>query len=205
MKRAKLLKNRSGVKIGVLALQGAFIEHIYILERLGVEAVEVRLPAELKNLDGLIIPGGESTTMLNLMDSYGLEEPLKELARAEVPILGICAGLICLARGVHNSNHLTVKTLSLMDIEVKRNAFGRQVDSFEVGLEIPALGKEPFPGVFIRAPIIEKVGGGVEALAKLPDGTVVAARQGKLLAASFHPELTEDTRFHHYFVKMASG
>ena len=193
------------MKIGVLALQGAFIEHIAVLERLGVEAREVRLPAELKGLDGLIIPGGESTSILNLMHSYKLFEPLKEMAQNGFPIFGTCAGLICLAKGVHNSSNNGVETLSLMDIEVKRNAFGRQVDSFETDLDVPVLGREPFHAVFIRAPIIERVGQQAETLAKLPEGTVVAARQGKLVVAAFHPELGDDLRFHRYFLKLAAG
>lgn len=193
------------MKIGVLALQGAFIEHVHVLGRLGVEAREVRLPAELDGLDGLIIPGGESTTMLNLMRTFGLIEPLRDFAKGGGAIFGTCAGLICLAKDVHNSNNLTTETLSLMDIKVKRNAYGRQVDSFEVELEIPALGKKPFPGVFIRAPVIENKGPRVEALACLPDGTVIAAREDKILVSSFHPELTEDTRLHRNFLKMASS
>lgn len=192
------------MNIGVLALQGAFIEHIAVLERLGVKATEVRLPAELKGLDGLIIPGGESTSILNLMHGYKLFEPLKEMAQNGLPIFGICAGLICLAKGVHNSGNNGVETLSLMDIEVKRNAFGRQVDSFETELDVPVLGQEPFHAVFIRAPIIERVGQQAETLAKLPEGTAVAAKQGKLVVASFHPELGDDLRFHRYFLKLAS-
>lgn len=193
------------MKIGVLALQGAFIEHIQVLKQLGVEAVEVRLPPEMEGLDGLIIPGGESTTMLNLMQSYALAGPIKERAGSGLAIFGTCAGLICLAKGVHNNNHLGLPTLSLIDIEVRRNAFGRQVDSFEAELDVPALGREPFPGVFIRAPVIEKVGDHVEALTRLPDGTVVAAKQDRLLVTSFHPELTRDSRFHRYFLEMAKS
>ncbi len=193
-----------GVKIGVLALQGAFIEHIAVLERLGVGASAVRLPDELRGLDGLIIPGGESTSILNLMHSYKLFEPLREMAQSMLPILGTCAGLICLAKGVHNSGNHGMETLSLMDIEVKRNAFGRQVDSFETDLEVPVLGRETFHAIFIRAPIIERVGQQVETLAKLPGGTVVAAKQGKLVVTAFHPELSDDLRFHRYFLKLAS-
>ena len=193
------------MKIGVLALQGAFIEHVAVLERLGVEAREVRLSAELKGLDGLIIPGGESTSILNLMHSYKLFEPLKEMAQNGFPIFGTCAGLICLAKGVHNSGNNGIETLSLMDIEVERNAFGRQVDSFETDLDIPVLGEKPFHAVFIRAPMIERVGQQAETLAKLPEGTAVAAKQGKLLVAAFHPELGDDSRFHRYFLKLAAG
>jgi 5'-phosphate synthase pdxT subunit len=188
------------MKIGVLALQGAFIEHIGILQQLGVEAPAVRLPHELAGLDGLIIPGGESTTILRLMQSFDLFQPLKELAQAGFPILGTCAGMICLAK--KTASNRDMETLGVMDIIVRRNAFGRQVDSFEADLAMPALGDEPFPAVFIRAPIIEEVGSAVEILGKLPNGTVVAARQGKLVASAFHPELTEDLRFHTYFSKI---
>lgn len=192
------------MKIGVLALQGAFIEHIAVLEGLGVDAPAVRLPAELNGLDGLIIPGGESTSILNLMQSYKLFEPIKDRALHNFPIMGTCAGLICLAKGVHNRGRNGFETLSLMDIEVQRNAFGRQVDSFETDLKVPALGKEPFHAVFIRAPVIERTGEKVEVLSKLQNGRVVAARQGKLVVTAFHPELSEDTRFHSYFLKIAT-
>ena len=191
------------MKIGVLALQGAFIEHISLMQQLGAEAVPVRQPGELGSLDGLIIPGGESTSILNLMQSYDLIQPLREFARTGAPIWGTCAGTICLANRVSNSD--TIETLGLMDIEVRRNAFGRQVDSFEVELQVPALGDEPFMAIFIRAPIIEKTGPQVEALARLPDGTPVAVRQGKLLATAFHPELTQDSRFHRYFLKIVAS
>ena len=192
------------MKIGVLALQGAFIEHIHIMQQLGVEASPVRLSGELDGLDGLIIPGGESTTMLNLMHSFDFAQPLRELAQAGLPVLGTCAGMICLARKVSNSDS-SMETLSLMDMEVRRNAFGRQVDSFETGLVVPALGQESFPGIFIRAPIIERASPQVEVLAKLPDGTAVAARQGKLVVTAFHPELSTDLRFHRYFLKIAAS
>jgi len=191
------------MKIGVLALQGAFIEHIGILQQLGVEAPAVRLPHELAGLDGLIIPGGESTTILRLMQSFDLFQPLKGLAQAGFPIWGTCAGMICLAKKM--ANNRDVEPLGVMDIIVRRNAFGRQVDSFETDLEVPALGDGPFPAVFIRAPIIEVVGSGVEILGKLPDGPVVAARQGKLVVSSFHPELTDDFRFHRYFSQIVAS
>ena len=191
------------MKIGVLALQGAFIEHIGILQKLGVEALAIRLPHQLDGLDGLIIPGGESTTILRLMQSFDLFQPLKELAQTGFPIWGTCAGMICLAKRTA-SNH-DMKTLEAMDILVRRNAFGRQVDSFEADLEMPALGNGPFPAVFIRAPLIEEVGSGVEILGKLPNGTVVAARQEKLVATSFHPELTNDLRFHRYFSQIVAS
>ena len=190
------------MKIGVLASQGAFAEHIAILERLGVEAVAVRLPEDLEGIDGLIIPGGESTTISKLMVHYKLSDPIRKLAKKGIPIWGTCAGMIMLADKLPGS---TVEPLGLMKIGVKRNAFGRQKESFETELDIPALGKKPFPAVFIRAPAIEECNGDVEVLARLDDGTVVAARQGKLLASAFHPELTEDTRFHQYFLDMIAG
>lgn len=191
------------MKIGVLALQGAFIEHINILQRLKIETVLVYLPKELDGLDGLIIPGGESTTISRLMLEFQLMQPIIELARAGLPILGTCAGMVLLARDVSD---FRLQTLGLIDMTVKRNAFGSQVDSFETDLEMPALGEQPFHAVFIRAPIIEKVDSGVEILVKLSDGTAVAARQGKLVAVAFHPELTEDLRFHQYFLDIvASG
>ncbi len=192
-------------RIGILALQGAFLEHARAFQQLGAETVEVRLPQQLEGLDGLVIPGGESTTMLNLMQTFRLAEPIKDRAGNGMAIFGTCAGLIYLAKVVHNSNHLGLPTLDLMDIEVKRNAFGRQVDSFETELNVPALGPGPFPGIFIRAPVIERVGPHVEALARLAEGAIVAARQGKLLITSFHPELTGDSRFHHYFLQIASA
>jgi 5'-phosphate synthase pdxT subunit len=185
------------MKIGVLALQGAFIEHINILCSLSVDAVEVRKPEQLRDLDGLIIPGGESTTFGKLAVEYGLIEPLRAFCNSGKPVWGTCAGMIFLAKDVGRKQPV----LGVMDVQVQRNAFGRQVDSFEVDLDIPALGKEPFHAIFIRAPLIESVGKGVEVLAKLDDGTVVAARQGNLLATSFHPELTNDTRFHRYFLE----
>jgi len=187
------------MKIGVLALQGAFIEHIHTLRRLGVEAVEVRTVQELRGIDGLIIPGGESTTMLKLARHYHLTKPLQQMIKEGKPIMGTCAGMILLASKITESD---MQTLCLMDIEVRRNAFGRQVDSFETDLAVPALGDEPFHAVFIRAPYIEHLGNGVEALARLDDGTVVAVRQDNLLALAFHPELSHDSRLHEYFLGM---
>ncbi len=187
------------IKIGVLALQGAFIEHIHTLKKLGVEAVEVRKPEELSGLDGLIIPGGESTTMLNLAHHYSLIAPLKKFAASGKPVMGTCAGMILLAKKVVDSD---MQTLCLMDVGVRRNAFGRQVDSFETDLAVPDLGEDKFHAVFIRAPYIEHVGEGVETLAQLEDGTVVAVRQKNLLALAFHPELGRDTRLHQYFIEM---
>ena len=191
------------MKIGVLALQGAFVEHARILQQLDVEASLVRLPKELDGLDGLIIPGGESTTISRLMADFHLMQPLMDLAQAGIPILGTCAGMILLARDVGGNS---VPSLGVMDIRVKRNAFGRQVDSFEADIDIPALGAPPFHAIFIRAPMVEKVGPEVEVMGRLPDGTVVAARQDKLVASAFHPELTSDLRFHRYFLEIvASG
>ena len=187
-------------RIGVLALQGDFAEHAEALRRLGVEPVEVRLPADLADLDGLIIPGGESTTIARLLDAYGLLEPIRSLTRAGFPTWGTCAGAIMLAE---RAPGLDRPNLGAMDIGVRRNAFGSQKDSFETDLEVSGLSDDAFHAVFIRAPVIEEVGPDVEVLAKLDDGTVVAARQGALLATSFHPELADDDRFHHYFVELA--
>lgn len=190
------------MKVGVLALQGAFVEHISVVWRLGAEASPVRLPGELDGLDGLIIPGGESTAILKLMQSFKFIQPLRELVKGGFPIWGTCAGMVCLAKEV---SHDDMETLAAMDIVVKRNAFGRQVDSFETELPVPALGDKPFPAVFIRAPIIENMDSRVDILARLPDGTVVAAKQGKLVATAFHPELSDDSRFHRYFLGIAAS
>jgi 5'-phosphate synthase pdxT subunit len=187
------------MKIGVLAAQGAFAEHIETLRKLDTEAQPVRLPEHLLQVDGLIIPGGESTTISKLLNAYDLMPVIKRLAAAGMPVLGTCAGMILLAQ--HIAGDYT-PTLELMDITVRRNAFGRQVDSFEADLDIPALGNEPYPAVFIRAPYIEAAGHGVDVLATLADGTIVAVRQGSLLATAFHPELTDDLRFHRYFLDM---
>jgi 5'-phosphate synthase pdxT subunit len=189
-------------KIGVLAMQGAFVEHIAALRRLGVEGVPVRLSAEFEGLSALVIPGGESTTIGKLMKDYSLVDELRKLISKGFPIMGTCAGMILLAKQVQG---LKQHTLEAMDIEVRRNAFGRQVDSFEMALEIPVLGQPPFPAVFIRAPWVEKVGEGVEVLASLPDGTAVAVRQGNLVATAFHPELTDDLRLHDYFLSIVNG
>jgi len=183
--------------IGVLALQGDFQEHREMLRRMGLDPQEVRLPDHLDGLDGLIIPGGESTTIVRLMCSSGLLEPLRKLARDGFPIWGTCAGMILLAKRLDETG---IPALQAMDITVRRNAFGRQVDSFETDVPIPALGGDPFHAVFIRAPIIEEVGPAVEVLARLPDGTPVAARERRLLATAFHPELTPDTRLHRFFL-----
>ena len=190
------------MRIGVLAVQGAFAEHIAALHKLEVEALPVRLPLELISLDGLIIPGGESASISRLMLDYNLAGEIKKMAARGLSILGTCAGMILLAKELSDSR---VKPLGLMDIAVRRNAFGRQRESFESELTIPALGEKPFPGVFIRALIIEQVNGSVEILTKLDNGTIVAARQERLLAAAFHPELTDDLRFHKYFVQIVKG
>jgi 5'-phosphate synthase pdxT subunit len=190
------------MKIGVLASQGAFVEHIDILRQLKVEAWPVRLPGELSGVDGLIIPGGESTSISKLMLTYNLMNEIRNLARNGLPIFGTCAGMILLASDISD---LDVEPIGVMDITVSRNAFGRQKDSFEAELSIPVLGEKPFPAVFIRAPVIKQTNGKVEILARLADGTAVAARQGKLLASAFHPELTSDPRFHQYFLDIVSG
>lgn len=192
------------MKIGVLALQGDFAEHISMLKRIGVEAVEVRLPKHLDGLNGLIIPGGESTTIGKLAVAYNLMEPLREFGKTHA-IWGTCAGAIFLAKDIGRDQPL----LGLMDIKVLRNAFGRQVDSFETDLEIDELYKatgteHPYHAVFIRGPVIESVSGSAKVLSALEDGRIVAAQQGNLLATSFHPELTDDTRFHEYFISLAS-
>lgn len=191
------------MKIGVLALQGDFAEHIAVLRRIGVEAEEVRLPKHLRALDGLIIPGGESTTIGKLAVAYDLIEPLREFGK-EKPIWGTCAGAIFLSKDARRQQPL----LNLMDITIERNAFGRQVDSFEIDLDVPVLNPpdaepRPYHAVFIRAPLIASVEKDAQPLACLPDGRIVAARQGHLLATSFHPELTPDDRFHHYFLSFA--
>ena len=183
--------------IGVLALQGDFREHREVLQRMGSHAREVRLPHDLDGLDGLILPGGESTTIVRLMHSSGLLEPLRTLARDGFPMWGTCAGTILLAKRLDETG---MPALQAMDITVRRNAFGRQVDSFETDLRVPALGDKPFRAVFIRAPIIEEVGPDVEVLARLADGTPVAARERRLLATAFHPELTPDMRLHRLFL-----
>jgi 5'-phosphate synthase pdxT subunit len=190
------------MKIGVLALQGDFQEHAQVLRRLGVEAVEVRLPDHLNGLAGLIIPGGESTTIGKLAESFQLIEPLKAFGR-EKAIWGTCAGAIFLAKEIHRQQPL----LQLMDIAIQRNAFGRQVESFEKDIEVPELrtvdpDPRPYHAIFIRAPLIEAVTGNARTLATLPDGRIVAAREGLLLATSFHPELTQDDRFHRYFLSL---
>jgi pyridoxal 5'-phosphate synthase pdxT subunit len=192
------------MKVGVLALQGDFIEHQAVLESLGAEVRQVRLPEHLEGLSGIILPGGESTTIGKLAVAFGMMDPLREFGRGHA-MWGTCAGAIFMSRDIHRDQPL----LGLMDITVARNAFGRQVDSFEIDLQIE-LGSNkngnshPYHAVFIRAPLIEEVRGEARALVTLPDGRIVAALQGRLLATSFHPELTDDDRFHRYFLELAS-
>lgn len=188
--------------IGVLAIQGDFAEHLAMLRRLDVEAREVRLPGELEGLGGVIIPGGESTTLARLMDVYGLREPLKRRAQDGMAVWGTCAGLILLARKLVEDRP---QPLGLMDLDVQRNAYGRQVDSFVADLSVPALEEPAFHAIFIRAPKIQRVGKRVAVLATLPEGGVVAAQEERMLVTAFHPELTEDTRFHQYFLKMVEA
>lgn len=192
------------MRIGILALQGDFAEHREMLNRLGIATVDVRLPAHLEGLNGLIIPGGESTTIAKLAVNYGFMEPLHEFGQ-EKAIWGTCAGAIFLSKDAHRNQPL----LHLMDITVERNAFGRQVNSFEADLDVPVLREidpegKPFHAVFIRAPLIESIEGDACILAKLEDGRIVAVQQGHLLATAFHPELTEDDRFHRYFLQLVT-
>jgi 5'-phosphate synthase pdxT subunit len=180
-------------RVGVLALQGAVREHLAALRDVGAEAIEVRLPEHLVGLDALILPGGESTTQRRLIEQYGLTEPIRAMAREGAPIYGTCAGMILLADRIADGDP---PVLRLLDVEVQRNAYGRQLDSFEADLDVPALGGEALHGVFIRAPVVSDVGPGVEVLARDPDGRPVAVRQGRVVATAFHPELTRDRRFH---------
>jgi 5'-phosphate synthase pdxT subunit len=186
------------MKIGVLALQGAFIEHQKMLQSLGAQVTQVRLPDQLNELDGLVIPGGESTVIGKLAVQYGLVDPLREFARTR-PTWGTCAGMIFLAKDIGIDRQ---PILGLMDIQVNRNAFGRQIDSFEADIAFPKLGDVPFHAIFIRAPIATAVGENVDVLASLGEDRIVAAQQGHLLATAFHPELTSDTRVHAYFLDM---
>ncbi len=189
------------MKIGVLAVQGAFAEHIHILKQLKVETVPVRLPQQIDGLDGLIIPGGESTTISKLLVKYDITNKILQMAHTGLPVYGTCAGMILLAKDCSDSK---ITPLGLMDIKVRRNAFGRQLESFESKLNIPVLGDPPFPAVFIRAPLVESIGENVEILAALDDDTIVAVRQDNYLASAFHPELTGDLRFHRYFLSMVN-
>jgi pyridoxal 5'-phosphate synthase pdxT subunit len=188
--------------VGVLALQGAFREHVAALRRIGAEPVEVRLPQQLAAVDRLIIPGGESTTIGRLLARYQMLAPLQARAGRDLAVWGTCAGAILLAREVLDQKQGGQPTLGVMDMTVRRNAFGSQLDSFETALEAPALGGEPLPGVFIRAPQIVALGPAAEALARLPEGGIAIARQGRLLATTFHPELTNDDRVHRFFLEL---
>jgi 5'-phosphate synthase pdxT subunit len=192
------------LRIGVLALQGDFEAHIKMLEELGVEGKAVRLPKHLENLDGIILPGGESTTIGKLMVLYGLDEPLQQKIREGLPIWGTCAGLILLARETDNALE-GQPLLASMHIRVRRNAFGSQRESFETNLTVPAIGEAPFHAFFIRGPAIESVGSEVEVLATLDDGTIVAVREGHLLGTAFHPEIGGDPRFHQYFLRIVQS
>ncbi|HBT19781.1 MAG TPA: pyridoxal 5'-phosphate synthase glutaminase subunit PdxT [Peptococcaceae bacterium] len=186
------------MKIGVLALQGAFREHSIMLDKLGASSTEVRKPEHLEGIDALVIPGGESTTIGKLMAEYGLLEPIREMGQKGLPILGTCAGMVLLADKIKGSDQ---PRIGLLEMEVVRNGFGRQVDSFEEELKIKALGEAPFRAVFIRAPYVERVGSSVEVLAAYGD-RIVMVKKGKILACAFHPELTDDPRVHKYFLEI---
>jgi 5'-phosphate synthase pdxT subunit len=189
------------MKIGVLALQGAFREHLRTLATIGVEGVPVRLPRDLDDVAGLILPGGESTTMRQLIERWGLRQPILDLASSGAPLFGTCAGMIVLAREIAGGEP---PILPLLDVTVERNAFGRQLDSFETDLAVPILGDQPVHGVFIRAPVIERTGPDVDILARLDDGRIVAVRERNIVATAFHPELAGETRFHRLVAAMAS-
>lgn len=199
---ASLASNRSAqavARVGVLGLQGDFSEHLTTLRGIGADGVDVRRPEQLDDINALIIPGGESTTIGKLAQHYGIIPKLRERAAQGMPVWGTCAGAIFLAKDVPGHPHPLAE---LMDMTVERNAFGRQIDSFEADLDVEGIGGEPFHAVFIRAPKITRLGPSVTAIARLNDGTVVAAREGRLLATSFHPELTRDERFHRLFLSL---
>jgi len=187
-------------RIGVLAVQGAFSEHVAVLEQIGASAVEVRLPADLEGVAGLILPGGESTAQRKLIERWGLRRPILELAATGAPIFGTCAGMILLSRQIVDGDE---PVFPLLDVDVKRNAFGRQLDSFEGEVSVPVLGDAPVRGIFIRAPIVERVGPDVDVLGRLDDGRIVAVRQRNVIATAFHPELAGETRFHRLVAAMA--
>ena len=189
------------MKIGVLALQGDFAEHAAMLDQIGVEPVEVRLPAHLGGISGLCLPGGESTTMRHLIDRWGLRQPLLDFAATGAPLFGTCAGMIILSKEIADGDE---PVLPLLDVTVRRNAFGRQLDSFEGELTVPLMGDQPVHGVFIRAPIIERVGPDVDVLATLDDGRIVAVRERNVVATAFHPELAGEPRFHRLVATMAA-
>ena len=186
-------------RIGVLAVQGAVREHVNAIRDVGATPVEVRLPRDLVDLDAIVLPGGESTTMRKLIDEYGLREPIAAMARGGAPVLGTCAGMILLARNIADGDE---PVFGLLDIEVLRNGYGRQLDSFEAELDTPGLAGGPLHGVFIRAPLVAEVGPSVEVLARDPDGHPVAVRQGRVLATAFHPELTDDRRLHRLLLEL---
>jgi 5'-phosphate synthase pdxT subunit len=189
------------MKIGVLSLQGDFREHLDTLTSIGVQGVPVRLPQDLDGVSGLILPGGESTTMRRLIDRWRLRQPILDLAEHGAPLFGTCAGMIVMAREIDGEDPI----LPLLDVSVERNAFGRQLDSFEGELNVPVLGDQPVHGVFIRAPIVERVGPSVDILARLDDGRIVAVRERNIVATAFHPELAGETRFHRLVAAMASA
>jgi len=186
-------------RIGILAVQGAVREHAEAIRAVGAEPVEVRLPRDLAEVDALILPGGESTTMRKMIDEYGLREPIRAFAAGGAPMFGTCAGMILLADRLADGGD---PVFPLLDIEVRRNAYGRQLDSFEADLQIPVLGEAPLHGVFIRAPVVSEVGPAAEVLAVDPDGRPIAVRQGRVLATAFHPELTPDRRLHELLLRM---
>ena len=196
-----MTESQRPVRIGVLAVQGDFAEHIALLREIGVDAVPVRLPSDLEGLAGLILPGGESTAMRKLIDKWGLRRPILDLAKRGAPVFGTCAGMILLSNEISDGD---APVFPLLDITVKRNAFGRQLESFEDELAVPVLGDKPVHAVFIRAPIVERVGDAVNVLAQLEDGRVVAVRQGNVIATAFHPELAGETRFHRLIATMAA-
>jgi 5'-phosphate synthase pdxT subunit len=189
------------MRIGVLAVQGDFAEHLETLRAIGVEGVDVRRPDQLSDVSGLILPGGESTAIRRLIERWGLREPILDLARRGAPLFGTCAGMIVMSREIRGEE---APVLPLLDVTVARNAFGRQLDSFEADLQVPVLGDQPVHGVFIRAPVVERTGPNVDILARLDDGRVVAVREKNILATAFHPELAGETRFHRLVAAMAS-
>jgi 5'-phosphate synthase pdxT subunit len=189
------------MKLGVLAVQGAFIEHVRTFASIGVETVEVRLPADLDGVAGLVLPGGESTAQRRLIDRWGLREPIARLAQSGAPLFGTCAGMILLSSEIGGGEE---PVFPLLDVTVERNAFGRQLASFEADVDVPVLGSQPVHGVFIRAPVIERAGPGVDILARLDDGRIVAVRQRNVIATAFHPELAGETRFHRLVATMAA-
>jgi len=189
------------MRIGVLALQGDFAEHVSVLASIGVEPIEVRLPTHLEGLAGLVLPGGESTTMRRLIDRWDLRGPLLEFASTGAPVFGTCAGMIVLSKEIADGDE---PILPLLDVTVRRNAFGRQLDSFEADLAVPLVGDQPVHAVFIRAPIVERVGDGVDVLARLEDGRIVAVRERNIIATAFHPELAGEPRFHRLVATMAA-